>query len=108
MYGPKSGGLRTTMNELSQQYAKSGHTVLLIVPGKKDSYESDGAVSRVTVAAPQIPFSGGYRIIVKPKKVIGRLQDFRPDILEISDRTTLLTVARWARSSRSPNNLFCT
>lgn len=106
MYGPKSGGLRTTMNELSLQYAKSGHTVLLIVPGKKDSYENSGAISQITVAAPQIPFSGGYRMILKPKKVIGRLQDFRPDILEISDRTTLLTVARWARSRGIPTTFF--
>jgi alpha-1,6-mannosyltransferase len=106
MYGPKSGGLRTTMNELSLQYAKLGHTVLLIVPGKKDSYENSGAISRITVAAPQIPFSGGYRMILKPKKVIGRLQDFRPDILEISDRTTLLTVARWARSRGIPTTFF--
>lgn len=106
MYGPKSGGLRTTMNELSLQYAQSGHTVLLIVPGKKDSYESNGAVSRVTIAAPQIPFSGGYRIILNRRKVIGRLQDFRPDILEISDRTTLLTVARWARSRGIPTTFF--
>ena len=106
MYGPKSGGLRTTMNELSLQYALSGHTVLLIVPGKKDSYENSGAISRITVAAPQIPFSGGYRIIVKPKKVIERLQDFRPDILEISDRTTLLRVARWARKHNIPTTFF--
>jgi alpha-1,6-mannosyltransferase len=106
MYGPKSGGLRTTMNELSMQYAKSGHTVLLVVPGEKDSYENSGAISRITVAAPKIPFSGGYRIIVKPKKVIGRLQDFRPDILEISDRTTLLKVARWARSRGIPTTFF--
>ena len=106
MYGPKSGGLRTTMNELSLQYAQSGHTALLIVPGKKDSYESNGAVSRVTIAAPQIPFSGGYRIILNRRKVIGRLQDFRPDILEISDRTTLLTVARWARSRGIPTTFF--
>lgn len=106
MYGPKSGGLRTAMNELSLQYAKSGHTVLLIVPGAKDSYENSGAISRITVAAPKIPFSGGYRIIVKPRKVIGRLQDFRPDILEISDRTTLLKVARWARSRGIPTTFF--
>lgn len=106
MYGPKSGGLRTTMNELSLQYAKSGHKVLLVVPGEKDSYENSGAISRITVAAPKIPFSGGYRIIVKPRKVIGRLQDFRPDILEISDRTTLLKVARWARSRGIPTTFF--
>ena len=106
MYGPKSGGLRTTMNELSLQYAQSGHTALLIVPGKKDSYESNGAVSRVTIAAPQIPFSGGYRIILNRRKVSARLQDFRPDILEISDRTTLLTVARWARSRGIPTTFF--
>lgn len=106
MYGPKSGGLRTTMSELSLQYAKSGHTVLLVVPGERDSYENSGAISRITVAAPKIPFSGGYRIIVKPRKVIGRLQDFRPDILEISDRTTLLKVARWARSRGIPTTFF--
>lgn len=106
MYGPKSGGLRTTMNELSLQYAQSGHTVLLIVPGKRDSYENSGAIARIAVAAPQIPFSGGYRIILNRRKVIGRLEDFRPDILEISDRTTLLRVARWARSRGIPTTFF--
>ena len=106
LYGPKSGGLRTTMDELSAEYARQGNSVLLVIPGKNYSSESTGLVTRVTIAAPIIPFSGGYRIILKTNKVIEQLEKFGPDVIEISDRTTLLRVARWAGRHDLPTTFF--
>lgn len=106
MYGPKSGGLRTTMNELSQEYARRGNQILLIYPGQTDSHSAVGSVSRVTISGPKIPFSGGYRIILRPKKVIAKLAEFNPEIIEISDRTTLLKVSRWAQNEKIPSTFF--
>jgi alpha-1,6-mannosyltransferase len=106
LYGPKSGGLRTTMDELSAEYARQGNSVLLVVPGKNYSSESTGLVTRITIAAPIIPFSGGYRIILKTNKVIEQLEKFGPDVIEISDRTTLLRVARWAGRHDLPTTFF--
>ena len=106
LYGPKSGGLRTTMDELSAEYARQGNSVLLVIPGKNYSSESTGLVTRITIAAPIIPFSGGYRIILKTNKVIEQLEKFGPDVIEISDRTTLLRVARWAGRHDLPTTFF--
>ena len=81
MYGPKSGGLKTTMLELSREYESRGNAVLLVTPGRKDSIETKGRITYVTVSAPKIPFSGGYRIILRTQHVIRRVEDFRPDII---------------------------
>ncbi len=106
MFGPKSGGLKTTMLELSREYESRGNSVLLITPGSRDTFVKNGLITHVTVAAPKIPFSGGYRIILRTKHVMRRIEDFRPDIIEISDRTTLLKVARWAKAQRIPTTFF--
>lgn len=106
LYGPKSGGLRTTMDELSSEYARLGNSVLLVVPGKRDTCTISGLITRITIAAPVIPFSGGYRIILRTGKVIEAIKDFKPEVIEISDRTTLLKVARWARKIGIPTTFF--
>lgn len=106
MYGPKSGGLKTTMRALATEYAAQGNEVLLIVPGRRDAYERVGRVVTVAVAAPLIPFSGGYRIILNTPRVIKTLKDFGVERLEVSDRTTLLRVACWARRESVPTIFF--
>jgi alpha-1,6-mannosyltransferase len=106
MYGPKSGGLKTTMRALATEYAAQGNEVLLIVPGRRDAYERVGRVVTVAVAAPPIPFSGGYRIILNTPRVIKTLKDFGVERLEVSDRTTLLRVACWARRESVPTIFF--
>jgi len=106
MYGPKSGGLKTAMRELSNEYALRGHEILLVVPGAKNDYSRVGNIRTITVSAPRIPLSGGYRIILNTRAVVGILKDFEPDILEVSDRTTLLRVARWARRREIPTVFF--
>lgn len=105
LYGPKSGGLKTAMNSMAQEYQKFGHEVMLIVPGEKDLVVQKPFGTVVESKAPIIPFSGGYRIIFNTNKVKQELKKFAPDFLEISDRTTLLNLADWAREE-SINTAF--
>ena len=106
MYGPKSGGLKTAMNSLSREYEKLGHDVLLVVPGKKDGFSRTGNITTAVVSSPVIPFSGGYRIILDSSEVIRLVKNFDAQVLEVSDRTTLLRVSRWARKRSIPTIFF--
>lgn len=106
MYGPKSGGLRTAVNALSSQYQAMGHSVLIIVPGEDDSMSESGLNRIVTIKSPVIPYSGGYRIILRTDKVIEAIEAFAPDVIEISDRTTMLRIAHWAKKQGIQTMLF--
>jgi alpha-1,6-mannosyltransferase len=98
LYGPKSGGLKTAMNSIAQEYTNLGHDVMLIVPGERDLVTKKPFGTVVEIKAPIIPFSGGYRIIFNTNKVKNELKKFVPNFLEISDRTTLLRLADWAKT----------
>ncbi|MBK1784164.1 glycosyltransferase [Prauserella cavernicola] len=102
-YGPRSGGLRTALHHLGAGYVTSGHRVTLVVPGPHHADESlpDG-VRRVTLPAPRIPGTGGYRA-VDPYRVRGLLDTLEPDRLEVSDRLTLRGMGRWARDREVPS-----
>lgn len=106
MYGPKSGGLRTTVDALASQYEILGHQVLTVVPGKDYSAKQTGDWTQITVPGVVVPLSGGYRIILRRKFVKNELRRFNPDVLELSDRTTLLKVARWARNRGIQTSFF--
>lgn len=106
MYGPKSGGLRTTVDALASQYEILGHQVLTVVPGKEYSAQRAGDWTQITVPGVVVPLSGGYRIILRRKLVKNELRRFSPDVLELSDRTTLLKVARWARNRGIQTSFF--
>lgn len=105
-YSPRSGGLRTTMNSLSQEYLKLGHEVLLITPGARTEISNVGKLKHMQVQAPEIPRSGGYRVILKMSVIRRELINFSPDIIELSDRTTLLAIARWAKNRAIPVYFF--
>jgi len=105
-YGPTSGGLRTAMHALGSGYRERGHEVLLVVPGERDLVEDTPYGTRVTVGAPIIPGSGGYRVIVRTRKVRKVLADFAPDVLEVSDRTTLRSLGAWAVKRGIPSAFF--
>lgn len=106
MYGPKSGGLRTTVDALASQYEILGHEVLTVVPGKSYQAVSFGNWTQITVPGVVVPFSGGYRIILRRSLVRSELVKFNPDVLELSDRTTLLKIARWARDRGIQTSFF--
>jgi len=105
-YGPTSGGLRTAMHALGAGYRERGHDVLLVVPGARDIDEEMPYGRRITVRSPIIPGSGGYRVILRTRHVRRLLTAFDPDVLEVSDRTTLRSLGAWALKRGIPSAFF--
>jgi alpha-1,6-mannosyltransferase len=102
--GPTSGGLRRAVDQLGRGYLAAGHARLLLVPGPHDSVtEGDDGVT-VTIAAPAV--SGGYRLVVSPRKVCDVLRRFQPTSIEVSDKWTLTVAAWWARRHGVGSVLF--
>ncbi len=97
-YGPRSGGLRTAVDQLGAEYRVAGHEVFLIVPGPTASQTVlDSGVTRISVPAKSIPFTGGYRAVLPGpvKRIVAALS---PDAIEVSDRLTLRSMGRWGRA----------
>lgn len=98
--GPKSGGASRVMQSLRSVYRSRGHEVVEIVPHSGDAV-FDHQSGRVTITRSiQLPTSGGYRIVWSRREVERTLDRFRPELVEISDLSTLTWVARWC-SERS-------
>src|ERR1700754_1821347 len=96
-YGPRSGGLRTAVDRLGAEYGAAGHEVFLIVPGQQpESVELESGVTRISLPAKLIPFTGGYRAVL-PRRVTTLLEDLDPDAIEVSDRLTLRSLGSWGR-----------
>ncbi|WP_327640257.1 glycosyltransferase [Kribbella sp. NBC_00482] len=102
--GPTSGGMRTAIDHIGQGYVEAGAERIVITPGAKDSVVETELGTIVRVKAPKV--SGGYRLITTPWTVIDVLKRFRPTTVEISDKSTLLPVARWARKNDIGTVLF--
>jgi alpha-1,6-mannosyltransferase len=93
--GPASGGMKTALAALAAGYVEAGCQRLLVIPGPTDSVESTPLGDVVQLRAPRV--GGGYRLIVEPWRVIDVLESYSPTSVELSDKLTLLPVARWAR-----------
>jgi alpha-1,6-mannosyltransferase len=76
---------------------------VLIIPGgaAKDERTEQGRV--ITLAGPEVPAMGGYRVLLDRKRTAAVLRDLRPDRIEISDRTTLRWLGGWARRHEVPS-----
>jgi alpha-1,6-mannosyltransferase len=94
---PRSGGLRTALTELGAGYLAEGHDTVLIVPGEVDSDEVTRQGRVITLRGPRVPFTGGYRVLLRRRRIAALLARLRPDSLEVSDRSTLRWTGRWAR-----------
>ena len=99
---PRSGGLRTSLAELGAGYLAAGHEPVLVIPGKRDGDERCAQGRVVTLRAPKVPFTGGYRVLWRRRRVARLLAALRPDALEVSDRTTLRWTGAWAREHAVP------
>ena len=93
--GPASGGMRTALRALGAGYAAAGCRRLLVVPGPEDTRTTTPLGDVVQLRAPRV--GGGYRLIVEPWRVTEVLEQWQPTSVELSDKLTLLPVARWAR-----------
>lgn len=105
-YGPKSGGLRTSVQALGRGYRAAGHEFTVITPGERDAVSHTDFGTSIALAGPVVPGSGGYRMILRPAAVRRLLTRLRPDRLEVSDRTTLHGLGAWARTRRIPAVFF--
>jgi len=99
---PHSGGLRTTLAELGAGYLAAGHEPVLVIPGERDSDEPAAQGRVITLRAPRLPFTGGYRVLWRRRRLARLLVSLRPDVLEVSDRTTLRWTGAWARERGVP------
>jgi alpha-1,6-mannosyltransferase len=99
---PHSGGLRTTLAELGAGYLAAGHEPVLVIPGERDSEERTAQGQVITLRAPQLPFTGGYRVLWRRRRLARLLAALRPDALEVSDRSTLRWTGAWARERGCP------
>ncbi|MFK4226043.1 glycosyltransferase [Streptomyces sp. NPDC019890] len=100
---PASGGLRTALRELGKGYLAAGHEPVLIVPGdvESDQFTPQGRV--ITLPGPELPGTGGYRVLAARRRLRDVLEILEPDRLEVSDRTTLRWTGEWARRRRIPS-----
>ncbi|WP_406002039.1 glycosyltransferase [Streptomyces sp. NBC_00829] len=100
---PASGGLRTALRELGKGYAAAGHEPVLIVPGEVESDELTPQGRVITLPGPELPGTGGYRVLAARRRLRDVLEIVEPDRLEVSDRTTLRWTGEWARRHRIPS-----
>jgi alpha-1,6-mannosyltransferase len=100
--GPRSGGMRTALRELGTGYLAAGHEPVLVVPGRRRGDEQTAQGRVITRYGPIVPFSGGYRAMLRRRRLAALLTELRPDRLEVSDRTTLRWTGRWAREHGVP------
>lgn len=90
-----SGGMGKAMESLAREYRARGHVVMTVIPGT--AHESvDGRLVRIP--GPRVPMTGGYRVIRARRPVADLIDEFCPDIVELSDKTTLSWVVPWCAS----------
>ena len=97
-----SGGLRTVLDELGTRYVAAGHRVTRIVAAADDMVSERAGVQVISVRAPLVPGMGGYRMIVDVGRIDTMLTTVRPDVIELSDKTTLVRPARRAQQRGIP------
>lgn len=100
---PSSGGLRTALAELGRGYLAAGHEPVLVVPGEAESDRITEQGRVITLPGPEIPGTGGYRVLAGRRRLRRVLEELAPDRLEVSDRTTLRWTGEWARRQRIPS-----
>jgi hypothetical protein len=59
----ESDGLRTSLRELGVGYLAAGHEPVLIIPGPRDSDQQTAQGRVITLRAPRLPFTGGFRLL---------------------------------------------
>jgi alpha-1,6-mannosyltransferase len=100
---PRSGGLKTALRNLGAGYQAAGHESVLIIPGEAFAEEETEQGRVITLPGPYVPGVGGYRVLLDRRRLATTLRALRPDRIEISDRTTLRWLGRWARRHDVPS-----
>ncbi|MFN3220107.1 MAG: glycosyltransferase [Acidimicrobiales bacterium] len=94
-YGSTSGGLRVALDELAARYLTAGAEVTTVIAGKRNRRTvDDSGRTFVEVRARMLPGRmGGYRMIFNQGAVERMIDQIGPDVIELSDKTTLAAAA---------------
>ncbi|MFI5834931.1 glycosyltransferase [Micromonospora sp. NPDC051300] len=93
----RSGGLRTALRQLGAGYRAAGHEPVLVIPGDRRRDVDRPWGREITLPGPELPGTGGYRVLADRRPVARLLAELAPDRLEVSDRSTLRWTGRWAQ-----------
>jgi alpha-1,6-mannosyltransferase len=104
-YHARSGGLRTAIDAFAAGYQHAGHEVFLVVPARRHGVAVVDGRTVICVRSPRVPRSGGYRTIIDQRAVTGLIARLRPDVIELSDRTTLARIVA-GQQQRPPVVLY--
>jgi alpha-1,6-mannosyltransferase len=103
---PTSGGLRRTLEALGPRYVAAGHRCTLIHPGPTRRSSVVHGVRVEQIPGPTLPMSGGYRVLTRRTPLQRVLDAARPDVVELSDKTTLSWVPAWLQRRGVPTVLI--
>jgi alpha-1,6-mannosyltransferase len=95
---PASGGLKVAIDALKSGYEAEGWTVGQITPFSSPADWGGEA----PISSCPLPLSGSYRVFLRRKAVKQAIQTFRPDVVELSDKSTLAWVSKWCRKRKIP------
>ncbi len=76
---------------------------MLVIPGPTESDEETEQGRVITLPGPLVPSMGGYRVLLDRGALSSALRALRPDRIEVSDRTTLRWLGRWAKRRHIPS-----
>lgn len=106
---PASGGIATFYRALLEAANREGHFMRLVVPGESTRVEEAGPFGRIYyLESPHAPFDTNYRILYPhrflfPGTAIQRiLNEERPDLVEISEKYSLIYLGGLLRTRRLP------
>nr|WP_276610558.1 glycosyltransferase [Kineococcus siccus] len=99
---PRSGGIRTVLQQLAAGYAQRGHEVTVVVPGPVTRRRRGPWGTAVTIASPRVPGTG-YRLTTGRSDLQRALAASWPERLEVHDRSSLLWLGSWARREGVPS-----
>jgi alpha-1,6-mannosyltransferase len=95
---PASGGLKVAIDALKSGYENKGWVVGQITPFSSP----DAWGGEVPISSSPLPFSGSYRVFLGRQALKNAIHAFKPDIVELSDKSTLAWVSKWCSKRNIP------
>jgi alpha-1,6-mannosyltransferase len=95
---PKSGGLRTAIDALRNGYEEMGWSVYRLTPFPDPQQQLDV----YGVGSVRVPTMHSYHVILQRRSVQAAIRDINPDVIELSDKSTLAWLPKWAKENGIP------
>ena len=110
-YNTHSGGIKTTIHRLGEEYGARGDEFYFIVPGEHSHdrlpfHEVTPYGTKVSLPGITVPFSGGYKVIRSRREILKVINSLTPDRVEFSDRFTTRSVSQQLRAAGVPTFIF--